>query len=306
MKCRPNLFEPSRGNSIFTEKAIRMPTNTTETVTSLTSQNLVETQTIDVKTRSFWFLFPFTDIAEYRLSYYNVESTPSTNDLAFTLPLPQEHELQIVSCEEQTAGRGQGGNSWESERGKNLTFSIVCRAEFVEPARQFSVLQAAALAVRHVLSKISSGVRIKWPNDIYIGECKVSGTLIQCDIEQSAMLRMVIGIGVDVNQTSFTGGAPNAGSLAQLMGRDFSREGLLHSIVERFAEEYDTLRSSSDYIMQRYVSHLYRNQGMHCYRDANGEFEAEFVGVSPDGHLTLRDAAGAERVYAFKEVAYIV
>lgn len=261
---------------------------------------------MDISTRAFWFLFPLKFTNEYTFSYYYVPRTTSTNDLAFTLPLPKETEIQIISAEEQTAGRGQGNSSWESESGKNLTFSIVCRAEFVEPSKQFCVLQAAALAVRHVLAKICDDVTIKWPNDIYIGNKKASGTLIQCDMENGKTRRMVIGVGLNVNQETFTSNAPNPVSLHNVVNHELNRDDLLHSIAERFAVEYDDLRFGVNGIRQRYTSHLFRNKGSHEYKDKNGTFAATFAKVEDDGHLVLRDNKGTERVYGFKEVEFVL
>ncbi len=283
-----------------------MSGNSNNTFPSATAPKADESKKLEIQTRSFWFLFPLKLSTEYTFSYFYVPRTSSTNDLAFSLPLPAENEIQIVSAEEQTAGRGQGNTSWESESGKNLTFSLVCRAWFVEPAKQFCVLQAAALAVRHVLAKICGDVTIKWPNDIYIGNGKASGTLIQCDMENGKTRRMVIGIGVNVNQERFTSGAPNPVSLHNAVGHELNRLDILHSIAGRFAVEYDALRFGADGISQRYVSHLYRKEGMHEYKDGKGIFRAAFERVEKDGRLVLRDEGGKERAYGFKEVEFMI
>lgn len=272
--------------------------------TSLSAKDLCESQDIKLSARSFWFLFPLKYTTDYKLSYYHSPLTTSTNDLAFTLPLPQSTEIMVISSDEQTAGRGQGENTWESEAGKNLTFSFVCRSEFLKPAEQFVVLQAASLAVRHMLAKICDNVTIKWPNDIYIGDKKASGTLIQCDLEQENIRRIVIGIGVNVNQKKFVGDAPNPVSLLNITNKEHSREDLLHAIAERFIVEYEALRYNRDCIRERYVSHLYRNKGFHTYCDKQGEFKAEFVKIENNGHLVLRDEKGTLREYAFKEVEF--
>lgn len=278
-----------------------MPANT---ITSLNPSLIDSTSKIRFANKTFWFIFPLKYTAEYKLTYYNVERTTSTNDLALTIPVPAANEIAVISADEQTAGRGQGKNTWVSEPGKNLAFSLVCRANFLKPAEQFKLLQAAALSVRHVLSKFSPGVTIKWPNDIYIGDRKVSGTLIQCVIEHNNILRAVIGIGVDVNQREFDPALPNPVSLVNATGREFSLDYLLRSIASRFAMEYEALRYNSDIIRQRYKLHLYHREGIHPYRDKDGRFEAEIVRVEADGHLILRDTGGRERSYAFREVEF--
>lgn len=275
-------------------------------VTTLATSEASESTTTKFSVNSFWFIFPLKYQAEYKLSYYYVQRTKSTNDLAFTLPVPDNKEIQIVAADEQTAGRGQGSNTWESEAGKDLSFSLVCRAEFLAPNRQFALLQAAALAVRHVMGKLCDGVTIKWPNDIYIGDKKASGTLIQCDIENNSIRRVVIGIGINVNQEVFHSDAPNPVSLCTIIGRELDRMRLLHAIAERFAKEYEELRYGAYYIKSRYISHLYRGSGFHEYKDNNEIFLAEISDVLDDGHLLLRDKKGRIRSYAFKEVEFII
>ena len=163
-------------------------------------------------------------------------------------------------------------------------------------------LQAGALAVRHVLGKLMRQVSIKWPNDIYIGDSKVSGTLIQLDVAGESIRRAVIGVGINVNQETFRSDAPNPVSLINVLGHETELRPLLRQITERFAMEYDCLRDDKEFIRSRYLQHLWRLEGKHPYRDKDGEFMAEVVRVENDGHLVLRDAQGRERSYAFGEV----
>lgn len=272
---------------------------------TLSRKDIKERQTYDFTTSSFYFLFPLKRSVEYNLVYYGVEVASSTNDLAFTLPIPHDNELQVVTAERQTCGRGQGGTSWESEEGKNLLFSIVCRADFIKPDEQFMLLQAAALAVRHVLGKLTKKVAIKWPNDIYVNDRKASGTLIQCDMEEGKIRRVIIGVGINVNQEKFLSDAPDPISMIEAVGHPLDRKAILHSVAERFAIELESLRDNPEYIRGRYTLHMWRDKGMHPYRDAEGEFRAEFVRVEDDGHLVLRDESGRERTYAFKEVKFL-
>lgn len=274
-------------------------------INSLASASADESKDILFGGKSFWFLFPLKYTADYKLSFYHIDQTPSTNDSALTLPMPELQEIKVVWADSQTAGRGQGQNKWESEPGKNLTFSLLCQAQFLKPIHQFLILQAAALAVRHVLKKLCDKVTIKWPNDIYIGDKKVSGTLIQTDICNNEIRRAVIGIGVNVNQTVFTSDAPNPVSLANVLNREINRKELLHKFAERFAMEYESLHYDRDCIRARYFEHLYRKEGIHAYRDAHGTFNAEIVRVEDCGHLVLRDTQGKLREYAFKEVEFI-
>ncbi len=213
----------------------------------------------------------------------------------------------LVVADEQTAGRGQQGNSWEAEKGKNLLFSLLCHPEFVRPSRQFLLSQCIALAVRNALSQYVDGVEVKWPNDIYVGDKKISGTLIECDLMGKSISTCIIGTGVNINQDVFRSDAPNPVSLKQLTGKEHDREEVLSDIMNGFAELYDRLRSGEeDEIRREYMQCLYRREGMHRYADVRGEFMAEIAEVEPTGHLQLRFENGNVVRYEFKEVKFVL
>lgn len=213
----------------------------------------------------------------------------------------------LVVADHQTAGRGQQGNSWESERGKNLTFSLLCHPVFVKPSSQFLLSQCMALAVREALAPHVAAVQVKWPNDIYIGDKKISGTLIECDLQGGKISSCIIGVGVNVNQEVFLSDAPNPVSLQQLTGRQTDREALLQDIIRHFQHYYARLREGrEEEIRQAYMQCLYRRTGLHRYADVRGEFMAEIADVEPTGHLHLRFADGRVVRYEFKEVRFML
>lgn len=217
-------------------------------------------------------------------------------------------ELTLIDTDDQTAGRGQVGNKWESEAGQNLSFSLVCHPHWLSAARQFALSQAIALAVCDALSALGLGhrVSVKWPNDIYIDDSKVSGTLIECDLSGKTISNCIVGTGVNVNQTIFRSDAPNPISLRQALGRTFDREALLSDIVSRFSAFYQQLRSEGHQALHTlYMSRLYRRTGLHLYADAEGTFKASLHAVEPTGHLLLRTDDGTLRRYEFKEVKYL-
>ncbi|MBQ7741361.1 MAG: biotin--[Bacteroidaceae bacterium] len=225
-------------------------------------------------------------------------------------------EIGVLLADYQTAGRGQQGNSWESERGKNLLFSVMLWPQGVEVRRQFRLSQAMAVAVRDALASYADGFTIKWPNDIYYGNKKVSGTIIETTWKGEMVDRCVLGVGINVNQREFHSDAPNPVSMCQIIGCEVNREELLDRVLERFVALYEQLTGyrptpspshegrGNDEIACAYASHLFWREGMHRYCDADGEFEAEVVDVAADGHLTLRDTEGRERKYYFKEVRF--
>jgi len=212
----------------------------------------------------------------------------------------------LVVADDQTKGRGQQGNSWETEKGKNLTFSLLCHPDFILAAQQWLLSQCMAVAIQQTLSLYVEGVEVKWPNDIYVGDQKISGTLIECDLQGKHISNCIIGVGININQTTFRSDAPNPTSLRLLTGKEYDREEVLSSLVQHFQRFYADLQEGrEDTIRQLYLQHLYRREGFHRYRDVRGEFLAEIAEVEPTGHLRLRFEDGNVVRYELKEVQFI-
>ncbi len=220
---------------------------------------------------------------------------------------PDGEEMTVVLADFQSAGKGQGTNTWESEKGKNLLFSILVHPTMVPLARQFQLSMAGAIALKMALSGYTDGITLKWPNDVYWNDKKISGTLIQNVIGQGHIKDCIFGVGIDVNQVEFHSDAPNPVSLYQILGREVNRDELLQKILKAFEYCY-SLIENGDYgdIAALYMDALYRRHGFWKYRDADGEFEAAFVEVEDDGHLILRDPKGVMRSYTFKEVEFVL
>ena len=208
----------------------------------------------------------------------------------------------VVVADYQTAGRGCGTNRWESERGQNLLFSMLIHPTDLPANRQFRVSMAIANSIAKVLSSYVGQVSIKWPNDIYVGDRKICGILIENSLQGSAISDSIIGVGLNVNQLRFVSDAPNPVSLANLTGRLLDREQLLQQLLEAFDAECADLEG----VRSRYLPQLYRRTGFHRYRDALSEFSAELLTVEDDGHLLLRNTDGHELRYAFKEVQFVI
>lgn len=222
-------------------------------------------------------------------------------------------DLTVVEAEYQTGGRGQQGNSWESERGKNLTFSFVCHPTFLEATHQFVLSQAIAVAVYRTLSDLTDGISIKWPNDIYWNNRKICGILIECNLMGSTIKDCIIGTGININQTEFRSDAPNPVSLAQITGFTFNRQHILDGVVQQFKELYEKLKETprppigGEPLKSEYMQHLYRREGFYQYQEPKGEpFEAAIEDVETMGHLVLRRCDGSLRKYEFKEIKYIL
>lgn len=242
------------------------------------------------------------------VSPIELSETTSTNSFLSTLCDKQcVPELTCVYSAFQTAGRGQRGNSWESEPGANLLFSYVVYPHFLEAHKQFLLSQITALALQEVLSTYAENISIKWPNDIYWHDKKLCGTLIENDLTGIYVSRSISGTGVNINQKEFKSNAPNPVSLTQITGQHYEPKDILKQITERIAFYYGLLKAGDHLtIMNRYKDRLYRKNGLHRYADSNGEFKARIIDVEPIGKLVLEDETGEIRKYMFKEVSFIL
>lgn len=211
----------------------------------------------------------------------------------------------------QTAGRGQKGNTWESEPGKNLAFSFLLKPPNLAANEQFYISEACSLAVLDTLSAFADGFAIKWPNDIYHGDNKICGILIENALFDKCIGYSIIGIGININQERFVSDAPNPISLKNITGRDHDLQGLLVNVCQRIEDLCDFSQATSTSLAamhSRFMAHLYRADGkMHPWELPDGtRFDATISGIAPDGILTLTDASGASRSFAFKEVKHVI
>ena len=196
----------------------------------------------------------------------------------------------------QTAGRGQTGNSWESEEGKNLLCSIL-----LPPDKNLYFLNiAVGVALVRV---IGEAFTIKWPNDIYYEDKKIAGILIENAIIGNEIKYSIAGIGLNVNQTDFHSDAPNPISLKQIYGTEFDIDQLMNRVLEAV---HKVLNEPEEEVWAYYKSHLYRREGFWPYEDKNGVFEAHIEDVLPTGEIVLKDRQGKERNYHFKQIRYIL
>jgi len=211
----------------------------------------------------------------------------------------RDDRAMVVWADFQTAGRGCGTNLWESERGKNLLFSIRFHPEGVKAAEQFRISMAISLAICQTLEQHIGDLAIKWPNDIYWRDGKLGGILIENRLKGSQICDSIVGVGLNVNQQVFRSDAPNPVSLWQIHGQQTDCRQLLEDILSRLEP-----CMQSD-MKQAYMSRLYRRKGYHAYADKAGAFMAKIVDVEQDGHLLLCDEHGQNRRYAFKEVTFV-
>lgn len=253
-------------------------------------------------------LYNFRDMPEdWSFEHYPVLDS-AMNVLRHFKQNHHETGFQMVSTDYQTAGRGQGTNTWESEAGKNLLFAFRYHPVKVKAVDQFSLLQCVSVAVALALEKyLGRNVTIKWPNDIYCGDRKICGILIEHDVCGEFLSETRCGIGINVNQATFSGSVPNPVSLRQLLGKEVDRAAVLRNFIRQFVELNDILQreggGKADFM---YLGRLYRGGSWCLFRSADGEFEAYIEGVSKDGRLMLFDRESRHLYYAHKEVEFVL
>lgn len=236
---------------------------------------------------------------------FRIAETTSTNDEARDR---RYRHGDVVWAERQTAGRGQRGHTWTSPEGENLTFSLVLEPTFLPVGEQFRLSEAVALALAEAFDGFGIATRIKWTNDIYAGDRKLSGMLIEHSFSGPTLARTVVGIGINVNQRVFDPALPNPVSMALASGRTFRREEVLDALLAALRRRYALLEGGAAGQLHRdYTERLYRLGEEHPFRHPGGEpFRATLLDVRPSGELVLRHADGQTRAYLFREVEFVV
>lgn len=221
--------------------------------------------------------------------------------------LPPKKVL-LVTADEQTAGRGQRGTQWESETARNLTFSFAFRPERLRANAQFLLSEITSLAVARTLGTFTDDITIKWPNDVYYRNRKIGGMLLEHTLCGTEIAATLVGIGININQTTFFSDAPNPVSLRQILGQNISRTEVLTAFVLHFEKLYEQWRKGQTAAIEKaYHAALYRRKGFYAYRDTTTDelFSAEIVTIAPNGLITLRTTEGAIRTFAFKEIRFM-
>jgi BirA family biotin operon repressor/biotin-[acetyl-CoA-carboxylase] ligase len=235
---------------------------------------------------------------------YILEECASTNlearDAKYT------HGDAIIAIR-QTEGRGQRGTKWDSRAGENLTFSLVLEPAFLPAAQQFLLSEAAALSVADTLAVYGIDARIKWPNDIYVGDRKICGILIEHDLRDDRLSRTIAGIGINVNQTVFPEWVPNPTSMLLETGNTFDIHDVFATFRDMFEARYSSLAEGEQaQIEADYRSLLYRLDQLRRYSiPGRGEVEGAIRDVEPSGRLIV-EIDGEMHGFLFKEIEYIL
>ncbi len=240
---------------------------------------------------------------------YELLSVGSTNQYALdVLSKSKPTEGTIFITHDQYAGRGQSTNTWESEPNKNLTFSLVLYPTFLAARQQFLLNQAISLGVLTTLQYfIPKQCTIKWPNDLYVENRKITGMLIQNALKGSTIQSSVIGIGLNVNQHIFTSDAPNPTSVLLETGTSFTLASVLEYLCQQLERYYLLLKAGRfQALQQAYEQALFRVNQPHPYKRTDGSLcQGTIVGVTDTGLLRLQTERGEEQ-FALKEIGYVL
>jgi BirA family biotin operon repressor/biotin-[acetyl-CoA-carboxylase] ligase len=235
------------------------------------------------------------------------ETLVSTNDsIMAMLKDGNPAEGTVVYTEFQKSGRGHMGNKWESEKGKNLLFSILLLPDFLLPSAQFELSKIISLALADVVGKIASAVSIKWPNDILAGGKKIAGILIENVVTFNRITRCIAGIGLNVNQEKFSSDIPNPTSLLLETGCQFDMTDLLDQVINRIEYWYNALYNDElARIDREYLSRLYRMNELAEFSDGEKTFNARITGIESTGEINIETPDGRKLTFGFKEIEFL-
>ena len=238
------------------------------------------------------------------------ERLDSTNNYAKTLIKEgKAKDGQLIYAVEQTAGRGQASNVWESEAGKNFTFSLIIKPKNIDPKSQFLISQAVSVGVVKYLKSLinNAPVHIKWPNDIYVGMKKIAGFLIENTIQGDKFLFSVIGVALNVNQTEFSKNIPNPTSLSLINKAQYDLETELDKLATMLVCELECLQfDNGEGCRIDYLDHLlfFNEEREYLIRDE--KIIGKIIGVNEFGFLQIQAKNGTILECDLKEVVYIL
>lgn len=237
--------------------------------------------------------------------YHFFDTLASTNDTAREKCYSHG---DVIVARRQTAGRGQRGNSWSSEEGSNLMLSVVLQPSFLEAGRQFLLLQCVALSVADMLALYGLDPRIKWTNDIYIGDRKIVGILMEQSLRGGFMERCVAGIGINVNQEAFDSCLPNPTSMYMETGVKTDLRQALDRLCGALEERYRQLQAGRyEALAADYHRIMYRLGGLSQFVLPDGSRVSGTVrGVRPAGELVVEFEDGKTGAFLFGDIRFVI
>lgn len=264
------------------------------------------------------------------LQYHHFKQLDSTNAYLQRRQSKTDIRNWVVSTDEQTAGKGMGSNQWESEVGKNLTFSLALDMGFLPAERQFLLSEAVPLGIIEVIDKVLSDsfegmsfpaevvrmesmpsksaekLHIKWPNDIFYENRKLAGILINSTIKANMMDVSIIGIGLNVNQMQFQDWPTHPISMKQITGKEYDLQLLLEQVTESIINKVEILKTNPTAIEQEYLKRLFRYRTWADYEVAGKVLQLYMEGIDEFGRLLLKDKENQTLCFDIKEIKFLL
>lgn len=215
-------------------------------------------------------------------------------------------EGTVIMAEDQVAGRGQQQNKWYSVKNESLTFSLVLYPTFLPLKDQFLLTSAISIGIYEALQPLLGGtLKMKWPNDVYIGDKKLGGVLIENQVQGEKIKSSVIGIGLNINQVYFPDWVPNAISIKQILQTNYDIKDILLQICSHIERWYIKLKCGNvSHIQSAYRQALYWLNEIHQFRTGQQVFEGVIRGTDVAGHLQV-EHSGQVHTYNLKEIEFL-
>lgn len=242
----------------------------------------------------------------------HLKSIDSTNSYASQL-LGQIKPVEgtLIYTFDQQNGRGQRGNTWHTEPNKNVASSFILYPSFLQAGRQFLLNKITSLAVADLMAELTEPsdktqeIRIKWPNDIYVGNKKIAGILIENTLRENTIQNAIVGIGININQTAFNADI-NATSLALIANKEFDLMQVLEKLSEFIEARYLQLKGNKlEGIDLSYLQNLYQLNEWHNYISDDQLFEGKIIGISSIGKLQVQLKTNEIKEFDLKEIRFV-
>lgn len=238
----------------------------------------------------------------------NLENCDSTNSYLSELIYSSNsiENFTVVTCQNQSKGRGIYDTKWHSEPRKNLCFSLYFTSR-VKAENCFIISMATSLAIIDYLAQHSIDSQIKWPNDIYYQNKKLAGILIENTFQGNVIKFSVIGIGLNLNQLEFPAEIPNPDSLINITGKKYDIKNELNRLIKCLKLRLQQLDNTSFNDNKRdYFDSLLGVNDPFRIRDKQGISSVTIVDILPSGNIVLKYENKQLRTYGFKEVEFII
>jgi BirA family biotin operon repressor/biotin-[acetyl-CoA-carboxylase] ligase len=213
----------------------------------------------------------------------------------------------IILTDYQYQGKGQGGNTWESEAGKNVLISLIQFPKNIKAFEQFYISKITAIAIKETIKEHSMQAVIKWPNDVLVGNEKIAGILIENTLEAYRIRDSIIGIGINVNQVEFHPYPMKATSMKNISSGETSLQLVIEKFIERFDFWYEIMEYRDfNQIDKEYLAHLYGFQKLMTFRKEGNIFEGMIIDVEKDGKLVLLMNENKKQRFGYKELEFMM